>query len=815
MKISCNWLKEYIDIDLPPDALADILTNTGLEVEGTQRFESVKGGLAGCFVGEVKTCERHPGADMLSVTTVDIGGDRPLDIVCGAPNVKAGQKVVVATPGTTLYRGSESLTLRKVKIRGKVSEGMICAEDEIGLGNSHEGIMVLDRKAVAGTPAAEYFRIMHDTVFELGLTPNRIDGASHFGAARDLAAWLSRERKVEAKLPSLKDFSVDNENLKIDIIIENPAACKRYAGITLTDIEVGESPAWLKNRLSSVGLNPINNVVDITNFVLYELGQPLHAFDADKVEGRAIHVKTLTEGSKFISLDNEERTLAADDLMICNVRAGMCIAGVFGGMDSGVTGNTRNVFLESAWFDPVYIRRTSRRHGLNTDASFRFERGADPEMTIPALKRAAILIREIAGGRISSGIVDVYPQKIMPRKVKVRFDRIAGLTGTQIDRAVIRRILTALDIKTDNEDDSCMHLTVPAYRVDVTREADVIEEILRIYGYNRVGFSKRMVSVISGSEKPDKDKLRQMVSNYLSNNGFNEIMCNSLSKEIHYRDNPVAVELFNPLSSDLNRLRTTLLYGGLETIKHNINHRQQNLSLYEFGNTYSLDPRRKQKDILDGYREEEHLGLFLAGNTYEGNWVEKNRPASFYDLKSYIGNILSGLGIRISNMDIRETEKEDFAEGLTYAIDGSILVDFGILEQSVTGKFELPGKVFYGDIRWDSLVKAAGNGDIKLIPIPRFPEVRRDLSMIIDKKVPFSRIQEIAQKAEKELLRSVSLFDVYESGKLGKGKKSYAVSFILQDHSKTLTDREIDKIMNRIQTGLEKEINAHIRQAES
>lgn len=813
MKISYSWLKEYINIDLPPGEVAEILTNTGLEVESMETFDSVKGGLAGCVVGLVKTCVPHPDADRLSVCTVDIGGDGILPVVCGAPNVKAGQKVVFATVGTTLYMGEKTFTLKKVKIRGEVSEGMICAEDEIGLGDSHEGIMVLKPGAKIGTPAKKYFGIETDTVFELGLTPNRIDGASHIGVARDLAAYLSQTRKVAVRYPDTSGFTVDDHKLEIPVHIENKQACKRYAGVTITGVTIKESPDWLKNRLRSIGQNPINNIVDITNFVLHEMGQPLHAFDADSVEGQAIHVKTLKQGSKFITLDQEERTLSGDDLMICNTSAGMCIAGVFGGMQSGVSAETKNIFLESACFDPVYVRRTARRHGLNTDASFRFERGVDPEMILPALKRAAILIRDIAGGRISSEIVDEYPAKIEAHSVYVKYAHIDRLIGKQIDHAVIQSILSSLDIGIVQPDEKGMHLTIPAYRVDVTREADVIEEILRIYGYNNVDFAEGILSVISHLEKPDKDKLQQLISNYLSNNGFNEIMCNSLSREAYYHDDPSAITLFNPLSSDLNRMRTTLLYGGLETIQYNANRRRNSLALYEFGNTYHLLRKNEGDAGLAPYYEEEHLAMFLSGNRYEGNWIEKEKPGSFYDLKAFIENILDRLGIDTDTLDITETGNSRFSEGLTYSQKGKTLIEYGILAAALVQEFEIQSKVYYADIDWGYLLELTGDREIIAGSIPRFPEVRRDLSMIIDQTVRFSQIREIAFKTEQKLLKSVSLFDVYESEKLPKGKKSYAVGFTLQDLSKTLTDKEIERIMGRIQVGLEQGINAEIRQA--
>ena len=812
MKISYNWLKDYISISQSPAELGDILTNIGLEVEGIEEIESVRGGLKGCVVGRVKACKKHPDADKLSLTEVDIGGERDLDIVCGAPNVRAGQMVVVATVGTTLYKGDESLTLKKVKIRGEISEGMICAEDEIGLGTTHEGIMVLEKDAVAGTPASEYFGIRTDTVFELGLTPNRIDGASHYGVARDLAAFLKLGGAVTLTKPSADGFQIDNHDLPVRVRIENEKACNRYAGVTLTGIQVSASPDWLQNRLRAVGLNPINNVVDITNFVLYELGQPLHVFDADEITGRTVVVKTLKEGTRFTTLDEVERSLSEDDLMICNTEGGMCIAGVFGGLHSGVTGKTRNIFLESAYFDPVYVRRTSKRHGLNTDASFRFERGADPEMTLLALKRTAMMIREIAGGKISSDIVDEYPNRIKPFRVKVKYAHVDRLVGKKMDKDIVKRILEALEISIESESRDGLVLMVPAYRVDVRREADVIEEILRIYGYNNVDFPSTLTSVLTYTTKPDKEKATQIISDYLSGNGFNEIICNSLTREAYYRDDPTAVELFNPLSSDLNRMRTSLLYGGLETIIFNINRKRPNLRLYEFGNCYQIlagaDP-----DKPDGYREEERLALFATGPRNNGNWIEKEQSGNFYELKSYVEGIMGRVGLLAGMLETQEVDNRFFSDGLTYSVKGIKIAEMGILDSSLTGQFDIPSTVYFADLGWSEMLQAMKGFQITMKEIPKYPEVRRDLSMIIDKAIPFSRIRDIALNSAKEMVRSVTLFDVYESENLEKGKKSYAVGIVLQDKSKTLTDKEIDKIMNRLQVNLEKQIDAHIRQA--
>jgi phenylalanyl-tRNA synthetase beta chain len=812
MKISYNWLKEYIDFDLSPAELGDILTMIGLEVEVTENFETVKGGMEGCFIGQVKECSKHPNADKLTVNKVDIGTGTPLDIVCGAPNVAAGQKVVVATVGTTLYQGENSLTLKKMKIRGEVSEGMICAEDEIGLGTDHDGILVLDKAAEVGTPAREYFNITKDTVYEIGLTPNRIDGASHWGVARDLAAWMEQNGGTKLSKPSADEFSIDNSDLQIGVRIENEKACNRYAGVTISGITVVDSPQWLKFKLLSVGLSPINNIVDITNYVLHELGQPLHAFDADKIKGGTVIVRTMKEGTPFITLDEVERKLSKNDLMICDEKDGMCIGGVFGGIHSGVTEATRNIFLESAYFDPVYIRRTSKRHVLNTDASFRFERGADPEMTIHALKRAAALIREIAGGKISSDIVDIYPVKMEPFSVDVTYSHVDRLIGKKIDRKVIGNILTALDIKIVATSPEGLSLIVPRYRVDVRREADVIEEILRIYGYNNVGFMEQMTSKVTHMDKPDKEKLVQIISDHLSSNGFNEIMCNSLTKDAYYENDPQAVKLFNPLSTDLNRMRTNLLFGGLETIIYNANRKRSNLKLYEFGNIYRL-AIESNPDILDTYEEEEHLAILITGRRYEGNWLEGDQAGSFYELKSFVEQVLARLGIPEGKLETREPENGEFEDGMGLWLNGKKLVEMGLLSAGILEKFEISAEVYYADFTWDHVMEALKDVKINLETIPKYPEVKRDLSMIVDKTVKFSQIRNIALKSERKFLNSVSLFDVYESEKLEKGKKSYAVGFILQNPEKTLTDREIDHIMDKIQTNLEKDINARIRKA--
>lgn len=813
MKISFNWLKEYININLRPEVLANILTNIGLEVEGTESFESIRGGLKGCVVGEVISCEKHPDADKLSVTTVDIGKKDLLNIVCGAPNVEKGQKVVVAKPGTTLYKGEESITVQKTKIRGILSEGMICAEDELGLGDSHEGILVLEDSTRKGLPASTYFEVQSDTIFEIGLTPNRIDSASHYGVARDLAAYLGLKRKVNLKRPDVEGFSQDNNDLLINIHIENTEACKRYSGVTISGVHVGESPQWLKTKLHSIGLGPINNVVDITNFVLYELGQPLHAFDASKISGKKIVVRTMKEGTQFISLDGESHSLSQEDLIICNAKSGMCIAGIFGGIDSGVTHETKNVFLESAWFNPVYIRRSAKRHGLNTDASFRFERGADPEITVPALKRAAYLIKEIAGGKISSPVIDVYPEPFKPATVTIQYQNFDRLIGKKIERKIIKKILNALEIKINKEDIRGLTLSVPPFRVDVRREADVIEEVLRLYGYNNVEIDENVHSVISYIPEPDKEKLTNIVSDYLVANGFNEIMSNSLSKEAYYKDDPKSVALNNPLSNDLNRMRTTLFYGGMEAIVHNINRQKPNLKFFEIGNCYYFTGKSRNKNILDNYDEKEHLALFISGNRSEINWIEPNKPSSFFQLKAYVENIFTKCGIQPEQLETDESVTDFLSEGIVLKKDGRLLAEYGLVHKKWLDYFDLKSKVYYGDINWTFLLSLISDQTITFIDLPRYPEVRRDISMILEKNIKFEDIRKLAFKTERNNLIKVIPFDVYEGEKIEEGKKSYAVSFVLQDKNKTLTDNQIDKIIHNLARVFEKQFNAQIRKS--
>ena len=815
MKISYNWLKNYIDTDLSVEEVSKILTDTGLEVEGIEEFESVKGGLEGLVIGKVTSCQKHPNADKLTVTTVDIGTGQELPIVCGAPNVAEGQKVVVATVGTMLYSDDEGFKIKKAKMRGEPSEGMICAEDEIGLGTSHDGIMVLDNSAKIGMPAKEYFNIETDTVFEIGLTPNRIDGASHIGTARDLAAYLSLTKKTELITPSVDDFKIDNNNLRIEIIVEDKEACPRYTGVTISNVKVAQSPDWLQNRLKAIGLKPINNLVDISNFVLHETGQPLHFFDADKIKGNKVIIKTLPEGSPFVTLDETERKLSANDLMICDENHGMCIAGVFGGTTSGVTENTKNVFIESAHFNSVSVRKTAKRHDLHTDASFRFERGSDPNITVYALKRAALLIKEIAGGEISSEIIDVYPEPVADYKVDLTFRNLKRLIGKEIEKEKVKSILDSLDIKIIAEDEEKLSLEVPTYRVDVLREVDVIEEVLRIYGYNNIEISEHVNSSLSYSPKPDKEKIQNTISDILTGNGFNEIMCNSLSKVDYYNDlesyKPTnLVKIFNPLSNDLNVMRQTLLFGGLESIMYNINRRSSDLKLYEFGNCYYLNDSESENP-LKKYSEEQHLAIFITGNKTEESWITKEEPTSFFLLKTHIENILSRLGFDLNKVETEDISSDIFTEGLSYKYNKNQLVHFGILNKNILKAFDIDTKVYYAEFSWDNVLKLSTKNSIRYTEIPKYPEVRRDLALLLNKEVKFANVKELAHKSERKLLKKVSLFDVFEGEKLGANKKSYAVSFILQDENKTLTDKQIDKIMNNFIRVFEKELGAQIR----
>ncbi|MFP4621953.1 MAG: phenylalanine--tRNA ligase subunit beta [Bacteroidales bacterium] len=816
MKISYNWLKDYVDTNLPPDEVARILTNTGLEVEGRETFQSVEGGLEGLMIGRVTSCKSHPNADKLSVTTVDVGEDRELPIVCGAPNVAEGQKVIVAKPGTKLFLNGERVELKKTKIRGEVSEGMICAEDEIGLGDDHEGIVVLDDDAPVGGDVKDYFNVEDDTVLEIDLTPNRIDGASHIGVARDLVAYLRQSEDIELKKPSVEHFKKDDDNLKIDVEIVNREACLRYSGVTLTNIKVEPSPEWLQNRLRAVGLNPINNLVDISNFVLLETGQPLHFFDADKIGNNKVLVKKLKEGTFFTSLDEQEITLSSEDLMICDTEKPMCIAGVLGGTNSGVTENTQNLFIESAYFEPRHIRNTAKRHGLNTDASYRFERGADPNNTIYTLKRAALMVKEIAGGNISSDVVDEYPSPIEKALVDLNFNNLSTLTGMEIPLADVRRILSALEIEIEEETEQGMKLSIPTYRVDVTREVDVIEEILRIYGYNRIETPEKLNTSITYSEGTDREKYTGAVSTLLTGKGFTEIMANSLTKSAYYNDLTTLPEknlvyLHNPLSSDLNSMRQTLLFGGLEAVAHNINHQKPDLKLFEFGNCYSRKEAKNTEDALEGYHEETHMGLFISGRLTRETWSEKQKPVDFFHMKGYVENILGRLGFHLRNFRMEELENDIFAQGLRYKLKKHTIAEIGMVHQNILNKLDIETPVYFGDLNWDKVTELAENNKVEYREIPKYPQVRRDLALLLDMDVRFKQIEDLAYSTEKKFLKDVSLFDVYQGEKLGENKKSYAVSFILQDEKQTLQEKQIDKIINKLIRTFREQLGAEIR----
>jgi len=818
MKISYNWIKDYLKIDLEPANVAEILTAIGLEIEGMDEWVSVKGGLNGVVIGEVLTCKKHPDADKLSITTVNIGGPQPLQIVCGAPNVEAGQKVAVATIGTVVFKGDESFEIKKSKIRGELSEGMICAEDEIGLGNSHDGIMVLNNDAKPGTPANSFFKVVKDTVFEIGLTPNRIDSGSHYGIARDLAAYLNLNSGLEEKaiLPSVNDFKSDNNSNPYEVIIENPTDCPRYTGITISGVSIGESPAWLKNKLRAAGLNPINNVVDITNFVQLEVGQPLHAFDADKIDGKKVIIRNLPDKSKFITLDNVERTLSSRDLMICNTEEGMCIAGVFGGIKSGVTISTKNIFLESAYFNPVAIRKTSKRHSLKTDASFRFERGADPNITIWALKRAIMLIKEIAGGKISSDVIDVYPEKIKNVHIDVDYNNINRLIGKQIEPLTIKKILALLEIDIIHDDSPKLTLSIPTYRVDVKQEADVIEEILRIYGYNNVEVNMHVNSTLSYPEKPNKEKVINIVSDLLSANGFAEIMCNSLCPSSWYEqsddfDKDQLVMLANPLSSDLNAMRQTLLFGGLNSVVWNINRQNPDLKLFEFGHCYFYHKSENGYPKAANYSEKASLDLFISGNTQRQSWNCKTNPTDFFNIKSSLEMILARLGVSHHSLSTGESDKKYFAESFSYLFNNKLVAEAGRISKNYLSKFDIGQDVYWGHIEWDFLLKLIKTHSISFQELPRYPSVKRDLALLLDRSIKFAQIRDIALRTEKNIIHDINLFDVYESESIGKNKKSYAVSFILRDDLKTMTDKNIDKIMNNLIKAFENELGAQIR----
>lgn len=816
MKLSYNWLKQYVDFDLEPEKLSLVLTDIGLEVEGLEKFQSVKGGLEGIVIGEVKTCERHSNADKLSVTTVDVGQGDLLPIVCGAPNVEAGQKVLVATVGTKLYSGEDSFEIKKAKIRGEVSEGMICAEDELGLGESHDGIMVLPAETKVGLPAKEYFNIEEDYIFEIGLTPNRADAASHIGAAIDLVAGLNRlqnTRKYSLLVPSVVSFKVDDNSLDIGVEVEDAEACPRYTGITLSGIVVGESPEWLKNRLNGIGVRPINNIVDITNYVLHETGQPLHAFDADEIKGNKVVIRKSPQNTPFVTLDEIERKLDKNDLMICDAEDGMCIAGVFGGVHSGVTEKTTSIFLESAYFDPSHIRKTSKRHALQTDASFRFERGTDPNITEYALKRAIMLMQEVAGGKVSSEIKDVYPKPIEKWAVEINYDRVNRLIGNEIPNEVIKSILVDLNIEIEEETNEGLKLMIPTNKVDVTREADVIEEILRVYGFNNITFVDKLSASVSVRPKPDLEKIQNMISDQLSSKGFSEIMNNSITNSDYYSGNEAFeeqknVKLLNALSQDLDILRQSLLFGGLEVIAYNNNRKTSDLKLYEFGNTYL---KKGDASGLKKYTEQKHLSIFACGLTDAENWNSTNDRVDFYYLKGILESVMWRLGLNRNNLEISELTSSNYKYALSYAVNGKQLGVVAELSKKLLSVFDIKEAVFMADVNWDVVVKNLSRKDMQYNAVPKFPAVRRDLALLIDANIKFADLKATALNAERRLLKSVGIFDVYEGDKIPEGKKSYALSFTLQDEEKTLTDKIIEKTMRRIQQSLEQEFKAELR----
>lgn len=819
MNISYNWLKDYLDFDLNPTETADALTSIGLECGSVEEVETIKGGLNGLVIGEVLTCVDHPNSDHLHITTVNLGDGNPVQIVCGAANVAAGQKVVVATVGATLYSGEESFTIKKSKIRGEESFGMICAEDEIGIGTSHDGIIVLPPDAVPGTLAKDYYNIKSDYVIEVDITPNRVDAASHFGVARDLAAYLKQNVKpTDLKKPSIDNFATKASDDYIKVQVDNTEACPRYSGVTIKGVTVTESPDWLKDRLNLIGLRPINNIVDIINFVLHEFGHPLHAFDAQHITGGRVIVKTLPEGTKFITLDEVEHTLSERDLMICNEEEGMCIAGVFGGLKSGVTEATKDIFLESAYFNPTWVRKTARRQGLNTDSSFRFERGADPNNTLYALKRAALLIQEIAGGEIVGELIDIYPTPINNAIVELTYDKVNQVIGKNIPAETIDSILESLEIRPAGDAEDRLILSVPTYRVDVQRDVDIIEDILRIYGYNNVEISENVNSNLSYKSQTDKSyDLQNLISEQLTGSGFNEIMNNSLTKESYYAESQVypinnCVKLLNPLSNDLSVMRQTLLFGGLESVAFNRNHKNPDIRFYEFGNCYFYDADKKvEGETLKEYSEEFHLGIWISGNSITNSWTAADEKSSVYQLKAYVENILSRIGISSDKYSYSQFSSELYSAAISIKTRNRELGIIGIVSKKVLKAMDINAEVFYADLNWDSLMKEIKKHSVTYTEISKYPAVSRDFALLLDKAVLFEDIVNVAQKAERKLLKSVKLFDVYEGKNLPEGKKSYAVNFILQDEEKTLNDKQIDAIMKKIQTSLEKELGAQLR----
>ena len=820
MNISYNWLKEYVDFTLTPDEVAAALTSIGLETGSVEEVQTIKGGLEGIVIGEVLTCEPHPNSDHMHVTTVNLGEGDPVQIVCGAANVAAGQKVVVATLGTKLYDGDECFTIKKSKLRGVESNGMICAEDEIGLGTSHEGIIVLPADAVPGTLAKDYYNIKSDYVLEVDITPNRADACSHYGVARDLYAYLLQNGyETSLRRPSDEAFAVDNNELPIAIEVKDAELCPRYAGVSIKGVTVKESPEWLKDKLNTIGLRPINNIVDITNYILHAYGQPLHCFDADKIRGGRVVVQTLAEGTPFVTLDGVERKLSDKDFMICNAEEPMCLAGVFGGLDSGTTEDTKNVFIESAYFNPTSVRKTARRHGLNTDASFRFERGIDPNITIYALKQAALLIKELAGGTVSMDIVDVYPSPIADFKVDLKYDYVNSLIGKDIPADTVKSIVTSLEMKIEDETAEGVMLSIPPYRVDVQRPCDVVEDILRIYGYNNVEIPTALKSSLTTKGKEDRShRLQQLVAEQLVGCGFNEILNNSLTKAAYYDGNETfksenLVNLMNPLSNDLNVMRQTLLFGGLESIAHNANRKSADLRFFEYGNCYYYNKERKDAEkVLACYNEDYHLGLWLTGKRVSGSWAHADEDSSVYELKAYVENIFARLGLNLRSVVVGNLTDGIYSAALSYHTrGGKLLATVGIVSKKITKAFDIDNEVYYADINWKNVLQAIKSVKVSYTELSKFPSVKRDLALLLDKNVQFADIERIAYECERKLLKAVELFDVYEGKNLESGKKSYAISFILQDEEKTLNDKQIDKIMSKLIASYEKQLGAKLR----
>ncbi|UBD64486.1 phenylalanine--tRNA ligase subunit beta [Bacteroides salyersiae] len=820
MNISYNWLKEYVDFDLTPEEVAAALTSIGLETGGVEEVQTIKGGLEGLVIGEVLTCVEHPNSDHLHITTVNLGNGEPTQIVCGAPNVATGQKVVVATLGTKLYDGDECFTIKKSKIRGVESIGMICAEDEIGIGTSHDGIIVLPEQAVPGTLAKDYYNVKSDYVLEVDITPNRADACSHYGVARDLYAYLIQNGKqATLKCPLVDAFAVENHDLDIKVTVENSEACPRYAGVTVKDVTVKESPEWLQNKLRLIGVRPINNVVDVTNYIVHAFGQPLHCFDADKIKGGEVIVKTLSEGTPFVTLDGVERKLNERDLMICNKEEAMCIAGVFGGLDSGSTEATTNVFIESAYFHPTWVRKTARRHGLNTDASFRFERGIDPNITIYCLKLAAIMVKELAGGTISSEIKDVCVAPAQDFIVELAYEKVNSLVGKVIPVETIKSIVKSLEMKITNETAEGLTLAVPPYRVDVQRDCDVIEDILRIYGYNNVEIPSTLKSSLTTKGEEDKsNKLQNLIAEQLVGCGFNEILNNSLTRAAYYDGlesypSNHLVMLMNPLSADLNSMRQTLLFGGLESIAHNANRKNADLKFFEFGNCYYFDADKKNPEkTLAAYAEDYHLGLWVTGKKVSNSWIHADENSSVYELKAYVENILKRLGLDLRNLVVGNLTDDIFAAALTvHTRGGKRLATFGVVTKKLLKAFDIDNEVYYADLDWKELMRAIRSVKVSFKEISKFPAVKRDLALLLDKNIQFAEIEKIAYETEKKLLKEVELFDVYEGKNLEAGKKSYAVSFLLQDETQTLNDKMIDKIMSKLVKNLEDKLGAKLR----